>query len=70
MFPLRCVGGFQRTSKWEDELDVEMTSWGTVGAEGWAKMKRVEFRPPPKCCLVKTSLSGTQFPLLPRKGWA
>lgn len=41
MFPLRWVGGFQRTSRWEEELDVEMTSWGTVGAGG---MSRVQLR--------------------------
>lgn len=32
IFPLRWTGGFQRTSRCEEELDVEMTSWGTVGA--------------------------------------
>lgn len=41
MFPLRWVGGFQRTSRWEEELDVEMTSWGTVGAGG---VSRVQLR--------------------------
>lgn len=41
MFPLRWVGGFQRTSRWEEELEVEMTSWGTVGAEG---VSRVQLR--------------------------
>jgi hypothetical protein len=40
MFPLRWFGGFQRTRRWEEELDVDMTSWGTVGAGG---LRRVEF---------------------------
>lgn len=41
MFPLRWVGGFHRTSRWEEELDVEITSWGTVGAGG---VRRVQLR--------------------------
>lgn len=40
MFPLRCVGGFQRTSRCEEELDVEMTSWGTVGAGGVRRVQQ------------------------------
>lgn len=41
MFPLRWTGGFQRTRRCEDELEVEMTSWGTVGA---VIVKRVSLR--------------------------
>ena len=46
MFPLRWVGGFQRTSMWEEELDVEMTSWGTVGAEGGRRVHLRDCRSP------------------------
>lgn len=43
--------GFQRTSRWE-EVDVEMTSWGTVGAEGGRRAQRRDCRSPFKYCLV------------------
>lgn len=46
MFPLRWIGGFQRTSRWEDELDVEITSWGTVGAEGGRRVQLRDCRSP------------------------
>ena len=46
MFPLRRIGGFQRTSRWEEELDVEITSWGTVGAERGRGVRLRDCRPP------------------------
>jgi hypothetical protein len=66
MFPLRWTGGFQRTRRWEEELEVEMTSWGTVGA---VIVKRVTLRggtlpnielfPPSLCLSVSHRLSAS-----------
>lgn len=51
IFPLRWTGGFQRTRRCEEDLDVEMTSWGTVGA---MIVKRVMLRggAPSEHCVI------------------
>lgn len=54
IFPLRWTGGFQRTRRCEEDLDVEMTSWGTVGA---MIVKRVMLRggAPSEHCVIYPS---------------